>query len=357
LIPPPSFLLLCLLTQGLLSAQVAGQQDSIPTFGVSVVDPAGLQGRIYLLPEGSDRLPNFEKMKPVGVIYTPSLNVPMQRWLAGFPGVTNRFDWFAIDYHGNFWITAPALYNFTLTSDDGSRLWIDDQLVIDNDGIHPPITRSGSLRLEQGPHRLRVGYFQGPPDRLGLVLQIAGPNERLRVFSTNEFKPPRDLDEQHNTATPAAAPQTPLAQGLTGSFYLAPNTQKPAGSFPADTLSIPSKEVLQRFLGPRGTAQPFAIGYAGSIWISESGLYQFALRADDGARLTIDGQLIADDNPQRDYDAEGIPKFATLKLSAGAHSLELVYLHSSPVRPKLTFEIARPGQKLRPFRLRDFTPP
>jgi len=332
-------------------------QENTPTFGVSVVDPAGLQGRVYLLPEGSDRLPNFEKMKSVGAIYTPSLNVPMQRWLSGFPGVTNRFDWFAIDYRGNFWITAPALYKFSLTSDDGSRLWIDDQLVIDNDGIHPPVTRSGSLRLERGPHRMRVAYFQGPPDRLGLVLQIAGPNQRMRVFSTNEFKPPRDLDEQHDTAIAPAAPEIAWKPGLTGSFYLAPDTQKPAGSFPADTVAIPSKEILRRFLGPRGAAQAFLIGYAGSLWISEPGLYQFALRADDGARLTIDGQLIGDDDPRHDYDAEGIPKFATLKLCSGAHSLELLYTHSSPVRPKLTFEIARPGQKFRPFRLRDFTPP
>jgi hypothetical protein len=142
-------------------------QNSTPTFGITVVDPAGLHGRVFLLRDGTEKLPDFESLKAIGSIYTSSLNVHPQHWLSGFPGVTNRFDWFAIDYRGNFWITDPALYYFSLTSDDGSRLWIDDQLMIDNDGIHPAVTRFGSLRLKRGIHRLRVSYFQGPPDMLG----------------------------------------------------------------------------------------------------------------------------------------------------------------------------------------------
>jgi hypothetical protein len=340
-----------LLLQGVLASQ-----EPTPTFGVSVVDSAGLQGRVYLLREGSDKLPDFEKMKSVGAIYTSSLNVPMQRWLTGFPGVTNRFDWFAIDYQGNFWISRPGLYNFSLTSDDGSRLWIDGQLIIDNDGIHPPVTRAGSIRLEHGRHRLRVAYFQGPPQSLGLVLLVAGPNEKLRVFSTKEFKPPSDLDEEHDSAgTAIAARIMPLKPGLSESLYSSPG--KLTGSIPADTVNIPASKVLKQFLGPRGADQAFIISYTGSFWISEPGLYQFALRADDGARLSIDGQLIGDDSPQRDYDSLGITKYASLHLCSGGHSIEMVYVHSSSERPKLSFEIARPGQKLRVFRLQDFSPP
>jgi hypothetical protein len=52
----------------------------------------------------------------------------------GFPGVTKRFEWFAIDYTGRIWIARPGVYQFELMSDDGSKLYIDD--VIDNDWLH-----------------------------------------------------------------------------------------------------------------------------------------------------------------------------------------------------------------------------
>jgi hypothetical protein len=37
-------------------------------------------------------------MKPVGTIHTSSLNIPPRIFTDGFPGVTDRFEWFAIDY-------------------------------------------------------------------------------------------------------------------------------------------------------------------------------------------------------------------------------------------------------------------
>ena len=44
--------------------------------------------------------------------------------------------------------------------------------------------------LAHGVHRIRVSYFQGPADEVALVLKVAGPNEVLRIFNTDEFKPP-----------------------------------------------------------------------------------------------------------------------------------------------------------------------
>jgi len=169
---------------------VFAQSDPVPTFGTTVVIPGGLRGQIYHLKTNTARLPDFSKMKAKGVIYTSSLNVPVTDFKAGFPGVTDRFEWFAIDYTGRFWIEKPGLYSFLLTSDDGARLWIDDQLIADNDGLHQAEDRHASLRLTTGVHTIRVAYFQGPRFQVALMLKIAGPGETLRVFSTDEFKPP-----------------------------------------------------------------------------------------------------------------------------------------------------------------------
>jgi len=171
-------------------AGAAGQAQQAPVFGTTVVIPSGLRGLVYHIHRWSTRLPDFEKLKPVGTIYASSLNVPAQSFHQGFPGVTKRFEWFAIDYAGKFWIENPGSYTFDLMSDDGSKLYIDDRLVVNNDGVHPPAERLASVSLAGGIHRIRVSYFQGPRWFVALVLQVARSGEPLRVFSTDDFKPP-----------------------------------------------------------------------------------------------------------------------------------------------------------------------
>jgi hypothetical protein len=187
----PSFIIGSVLAVALL---VALAQEPESTFGTTVVVNSGFKGLVYEIPKGSAHLPKFEKLEPKGTIYTPSLNVPERDFRSGFPGVTNRIEWFAIDYSGRFWIEKPAQYRFSLLSDDGSRLYIDGQLVVDNDGVHRPQERSASLKLAGGVHNIRVSYFQGPGGGVALILLIAGPGEDYRVFNTEEFKPPPNLE-------------------------------------------------------------------------------------------------------------------------------------------------------------------
>ncbi len=183
----------CCLSLSLASAQPpALPTGPITTFGVTVVDPFGLKGEIYLLRPDTLWLPKLEKMTPVGAIYTSALNIPPRDFQEGFPGITNRFEWFAIDYTGYFYIDSPGKYRFLLGSDDGAKLYIDNKTVIDNDGIHPIQYEEGSVNLKGGIHRIRIAYFQGPRAHLALILGVARPGEDWRVFSTNEFRPPRD---------------------------------------------------------------------------------------------------------------------------------------------------------------------
>ncbi len=50
---------------------------------------------------------------------------PQSRRRLGFPGLTDRFEWFAMDYSGKFWIDRTGLYRFRLVSDDGAMLYVD----------------------------------------------------------------------------------------------------------------------------------------------------------------------------------------------------------------------------------------
>ena len=184
----------------LVGAVLSAGQEPPVSFGTTVVVPGGFEGVIYHISKRSKEIPDLGKIKPQGRIYTSTLNIPLRDFTEGFPGVSKRQEWFAIDYTGRFWIEKPGLYRFALTSDDGSRLSIDDQTVVDNDGIHPVATRYGSVDLGGGIHKIRVQYFQGPRLQVALILEIAGPvvaarDDVMRVFSTDEFKPPANPED------------------------------------------------------------------------------------------------------------------------------------------------------------------
>ncbi|MBQ8047287.1 MAG: hypothetical protein IJ196_05115 [Prevotella sp.] len=57
-------------------------------------------------------------------------------------------------------IPKSGKYNLTCTSDDGSKVWIDGKLVIDNDGSHGTNPMEIYADLDQGYHRLEVKYFE-----------------------------------------------------------------------------------------------------------------------------------------------------------------------------------------------------
>jgi hypothetical protein len=167
--------------------------EPLYTFGTTVVATSGFRGEVFHIDFESTGLPNFSRLKPVGTIYTPYLYVLPQDFAVGFPGVTKRFEWFAIDYRGRFWVSKPGRYDFKLLSDDGSVLYIDGKQIIDNDGQHGVLEKDGSAKLDAGVHRVRVSYFQGPRFHVALVLRVWPPGEKnFRVFNLEEFKPPPD---------------------------------------------------------------------------------------------------------------------------------------------------------------------
>ncbi len=191
-------LLSLLLLAGLIPGQARAQEtppepEVVYAFGTTVVIPSGLQGVVYFISHAAKNLAELgRKDKPRGTVYTTSLNVPSQDYKLGFPGIAKRLEWFAIDYTGRFWIGKPGLYRWELTSDDGAMLYVDDTLVIDNGGLHVPVTLHGTTELSGGIHTIRVPYFQGLKFHVALVLKIAGTGEDYRIFSTEEFKPPAD---------------------------------------------------------------------------------------------------------------------------------------------------------------------
>ena len=80
--------------------------------------------------------------------------------LAGFD-LTPRLkpEYFGFEYTGYIRIPEGGVYSFFTDSDDGSRLYIGDTLVVDNDGLHGNQEKRGTIALAAGFHPVRVAYF------------------------------------------------------------------------------------------------------------------------------------------------------------------------------------------------------
>ena len=91
----------------------------------------------------------------------------------------HRRDDYAVQWTGYLRAPAGGIYRLATRSDDGSRVWIDDQLVVDNDGTHGAGNQvSGTIALAAGLHALRVEYFQvGGPASFEITCQGPGIDE------------------------------------------------------------------------------------------------------------------------------------------------------------------------------------
>jgi len=96
-----------------------------------------------------------------------------------YEGVAHREDEYGFRFRGTIAVPATGAYTFATKSDDGSMLYVDGELVVDNRGQHAPWEQSGEVRLTVGRHALEVTYFE----HLGgdeLSVSWAGPGFAMR---------------------------------------------------------------------------------------------------------------------------------------------------------------------------------
>jgi len=65
---------------------------------------------------------------------------------------------FSVQWEGYVLIAESGNYTFTTNSDDGSLLYIDDKLIVNNGGIHGSRMKSGSIYLKRGYHKIKLKF-------------------------------------------------------------------------------------------------------------------------------------------------------------------------------------------------------
>jgi hypothetical protein len=123
-------------------------------------------------------LTSFAAADPLISIYSTYSNTPSGAPYSGFIGsftspvinfgTSTGWYWTPLGQTGDFgadvtsplYVTSAGTYSFTLASDDGSQLFIDGSLVVDNGGVHAPFAVTNSVALTAGVHSLEIQYFE-----------------------------------------------------------------------------------------------------------------------------------------------------------------------------------------------------
>lgn len=98
-------------------------------------------------------------------------------------------DNFSVRWTGEVEVAAAGNWTFSTTSNDGVRLWIGNQLIINNWTTHAITQNTATLSLAAGWQPLRLEYFQ----RGGLseiTLSYAGPGQAMTIIPTQRLRVP-----------------------------------------------------------------------------------------------------------------------------------------------------------------------
>lgn len=213
-------------------------------------------------------LPDFRTLTPTATGELPGNQFDLE--------VSGRRRDYAIQFTGTLDVPADGEYTFSLRSDDGSRLYIANRVVVDNDGVHGSDSeKSGKVRLTRGPHPIRLDYFQA---QSGQDLQVAWSGGSLDAFPLSVTKPAGgDAHQFHLTptlepivlrASVAGGPDRGISVGFPQGVHLVFNAETCAVEFGWAGLFLDSGPVVGRNADDRGAnparilGQRFEIGGA-----------------------------------------------------------------------------------------------
>lgn len=143
---------------------------------------ASFSGKVYILPDKElekGHGPHIYDNEVIGEVDFAELNFTKQSDEEGLPGVIPLTK-FGLVLFSTLTISKKGCYSFMLASDDGSKLWIDEQLVVNNDRPHRMLIKVDSLGLEQGEYPVKLWYYNAYPTQLGLVLKSKFISDNLK---------------------------------------------------------------------------------------------------------------------------------------------------------------------------------
>ncbi|MFT3686822.1 MAG: PA14 domain-containing protein [Phycisphaerales bacterium] len=267
---------------------------------------AQLDGNYYRL-QGQASVPDFTSL--FNFVTGTFTNTPIN-WTSTTGNFSNsgRADYLGCVATATLSVPTAGSWTFFTQSDEGSLLYIDGVLVVNNDFVHTSQEHSGVVAsLTAGNHALRVEYFEltGAAE---LIVKWQGPSQAKQVIPGTRLT---SMQQKYYDLPPALS-AIPSFAGLTA-IANAPTTQI---NFPSSTGNF----------GASNRPTDVGAAFTGYISVPTSGLYTFYLESDDGSRMTLGASqvVVVNDGVHAMTEVGG-----QVALLAGLHSIKVEYFNGT----------------------------
>ncbi len=235
---------------------------------------------------------------------------------SGLP--TTMADTFASRHTGWLKIDAAGSYTLFINSDDGSRVFLDGALLINNDGLHGMQERSATMALTAGYHPLRVEFFESGGGA-GLQFSWSGPG------IAKQLVPASALWQEDFVSPPYVAGLLAEFFDSTAALSVIPDLTGRVPEVSRTDVQIAYASVSTAWSGlPSTMIDTFASRHSGWLKIDTAGAYTLFVSSDDGSRVYLDGAMVIDNDGLHGMQERSV----TLALAAGYHPLRVEFFEN-----------------------------
>eukprot|EP00293_Proteomonas_sulcata_P014400 CAMPEP_0184308814 /NCGR_PEP_ID=MMETSP1049-20130417/17156_1 /TAXON_ID=77928 /ORGANISM="Proteomonas sulcata, Strain CCMP704" /LENGTH=442 /DNA_ID=CAMNT_0026621565 /DNA_START=69 /DNA_END=1397 /DNA_ORIENTATION=- len=254
---------------------------------------AGFVARFYNVHRRMDSMPNFGNLsaeQEAMVSHPKAINYRSHAdFLLDAPDLVDLDDdEVAAVFSGVIHIDKGGIYYFSTRSDDGSHLWIDNKMVVNNEGLHPPVTQEGFIHLNPGYYDFKADFFENHGGEY-MVVKYRGPDTK-----------DRDVLLKGLRSVPGASDLHP---GFIGRFYSLEHKDGQITHMPGLSDLEPEAVSYSKFIDlpshddflkedPRIPLERVAAEWTGVVHVELAGEYTFSTASDDGSHLWINGVMI-----------------------------------------------------------------
>lgn len=253
------------------------------------------------------RLPNFSKLTPVRTGFGSAINLDDRP----------RDYYFGAVFVGQLKIDTAGDYSFYTTSDNGSKLIINGQPVVNNDGAHLSKTENGTIFLTAGYHQIRVEFFQRKGCKnLAVHYQGADTDHSKQILRPSTLGSEAEPTQFHYAY-------------YSGRWTHLPNFSKltPAHSGYAPAINLDNR--------PEEMDENFGAVFVGQLKIDNAGDYRFYVTSEGGSRLIINGRPVLNNDGTHAIKTEN----GTVSLTAGYYQIRVEFFQRK--RGKLDIQYKR----------------
>jgi hypothetical protein len=214
-----------------------------------------------------------------------------------------KADNFSVSYSGKFNFPDTENYEFVIVADDGVRLWVGNNLVVNEWRIGPRRVIRVDVPLPRGEHVVRLEYFDSAGGaQVSLTWGVDYSRWEARYYNSTDW---------------------------TGPVVLKRDDGDDDGRLRMDWAD--------RNPGPGVSADNFSASWERRVFFEVGGDYKFNLELDDGAKIYIDGVQV-----WGNLNGVGNHEF-TRRLARGNHTLQVMYVeYGGGAKMKLDWTLIPP---------------